>query len=119
MKGLGKSLLAGLAAGATAALLGYGIARLFISGDDPGRHALGITLILAFLAGTVTCGVAAARFSPGKAFGTASVAALCFESILLIVARPGLGLRALAIAFAVAMFFALIGAFIGLPRKTP
>ena len=116
MKGLGKSLLAGLGAGALAGLLGYGIARLYLH-DDPERYALSIMLILAFLAGTVTCGVAAARLNPPKAFNTAIVAALCFEVILLIVARPGLGLRAVAVALVVAVLFALIGAFIGLPRN--
>jgi hypothetical protein len=117
MIGLGKSLLAGLIAGSMGALFGYGVARLFIGGDDPERYALSVMLILTFLAGTVTCGVAAARFNPPKPFNTAIVAALCFETILLIVARPGLGFRALAIAFGVAVFFALIGAFIGLPRN--
>ncbi len=113
----GKVLLAGLVAGAIAALLGYGIASVLIKGDDPERHALGITLIVAFLAGTVTCGIAAARIHPAKAFGTALLAALAFEAILLIVARPGLNLRAAAIAFGAAALFALIGAFIGIPRK--
>jgi hypothetical protein len=45
------------------------------------------------------------------------LAALAFEAILLIVARPGLSLRAAAIAFGAAALFALIGAFIGIPRK--
>jgi hypothetical protein len=42
---------------------------------------------------------------------------VCFEAILIIVARPGLNLRTGAIAFAAAVFFALIGALIGLPRN--
>jgi hypothetical protein len=42
---------------------------------------------------------------------------LCFEVVLLIVARPGLNLRSGAVAFVAAVFFALIGAVIGLPRK--
>ncbi len=113
----GKALLAGLIVGGLAALLSYGIAEVLIKGDDPERHALGITLIVAFFVGTVTCGIAAARIHPAKAFGTALLAALAFEAILLIVARPGLNLRAVAIAFGAAALFALIGAFIGLPRK--
>lgn len=113
----GKALLAGLVAGAVAALLGYGIATVLIKGDDPERHALGITLILAFFVGTLSCGIAAARIQPAKAFGTAVLAALAFEAILLIVARPGLSLRAAAIAFGAAALFALIGALIGKPRK--
>ena len=116
MIGLGKTLLAGLVAAAIAALIGYGIATALIKGDDPERHALGITLILAFFVGTVSCGIAAARIHPAKAFGTAVLAALAFETILLIVARPGLNLRAAALAFGAAALFALIGAFIGIPR---
>jgi hypothetical protein len=113
----GKVLLAGLVAGTIAALLGYGIASLLIRGDDPERHALGITLILAFFVGTLSCGIAAARIQPAKAFGTALLAALAYEAILLIIARPGLSLRAVAIAFGAAALFALIGALIGIPRK--
>ena len=117
MMSFGKVLLAGLVAGAIAALIGYGIASVLIKGDDPERHALGITLILAFFVGTLSCGIAAARIQPGNAFGTAVLAALAFEAILLIVARPGLSLRAAAIAFGAASLFALIGALIGIPRK--
>ena len=117
MKGLGKALLAGLVAGAIAGLITYGIAALIWKGIDPERHALSLTLIVTFLFGTVACGIAAARLYPSKAFATAAVAAICFEVILLIVARPGLSLRAGAIAFAAAVFFALIGAVIGLPRR--
>lgn len=118
MKALGKALLAGLVAGAVAGLIAYAIGRMIWGDADPDRHALGLTLILVFLIGSVTCGVAAARFDPAKAFGNAAIAALCFEVIVLVVARPGLSLRAGAIAFAVAVFFALIGAFIGLPRRS-
>jgi hypothetical protein len=114
---VGKALLAGLIAGTIAALISYGIASALIQGDDPERHALGLTLIVAFFAGSVTCGIAAARIQPAKAYGTAVLAALAFEAILLIVARPGLSLRAAAIAFGAAALFALIGAFIGIPRK--
>ena len=117
MQGLGKAILAGLVAGAIAALIAYGIGRVIWGGNDPERHALGLTLIATFLAGSVTCGIAAARFNPMKAFGNAAIAALCFEVVLIVVARPGLNLRTGAIAFAVAVFFALIGAFIGLPRR--
>jgi hypothetical protein len=117
MKQIGQALLAGLIAGAIAALIGYGIGAVIWRGGDPERHALGLMLIATFLAGTVTCGIAAARFNPSRAFGSAAITALCFEAILLIVARPGLNPRAIAIAFAVAVFFALIGAVIGLPRK--
>ena len=60
MKELGKVLLAGLVAGAIAALVGYAIGWMIWGGNDPERHALGLTLILTFLAGSVTCGVAAA-----------------------------------------------------------
>ena len=118
MKDFGKALLAGLVVGALAGVVAYGIGALIWQGGDPERHALGLTLILTFLAGTVACGVAAARFSPSRAFRNAAGAALCFEIILLVVARPGLSVRAGAIAFTVAVFFALIGALIGLPRKS-
>src|SRR5262245_66348171 len=118
MQGLGKSILAGLIAGAIAALIGYGAGWMIWGGNDPERHALGLMLILTFLTGSVTCGVAAARLNPAKAFGNAAIAALCFEVILIVVARPGLNLRAGAVAFSVAVFFALIGAFIGLPRRS-
>jgi hypothetical protein len=117
MKSLGKALLAGLVAGAIAALVGYAIGAMIWRGDDPERHALGLTLILTFLAGSVTCGIAAARLNPANAFRHAALAALGFEVVLLVVARPGLNLRAGVIAFAVAVFFALIGALIGLPRR--
>ena len=117
MNRLGKALLAGLAAGVIGALVGYGVTEIFVKGDDPERLALSIMLVLAFLSGTVTCGIAAARFDREKPFVTALLAALAFEAILLIVARPGLSLRAIAIAFGAAAFFALIGAFIGLPRR--
>ena len=113
----GKTLLAGLIAGGTAALLGYGIGSMLWKDPDPEKKALGITLILAFFAGTLTCGIAAARFHAAKAYGTAVLAALAFEAILLIIARPGLSLRAVAIALGAAALFALIGAFIGFPRK--
>jgi hypothetical protein len=116
MRGLGKSILAGLIAGSIAGVITYGICALIWKGVDPERHALSISLIVTFLFGTVSCGIAAARVHPTRAFSNATVAALCFEIILLIVARPGLGLRAVVIAFAAAVFFALIGAFIGLPR---
>jgi hypothetical protein len=116
MTGLGKSILAGLIIGAVAGLITYGICALIWNGVDPERHALSITLIVTFLFGTVSCGIAAARFQPMKAFSNAALAAMCFEVILLIVARPGLNLRAAIIAFAAAVFFALIGAVIGLPR---
>jgi hypothetical protein len=49
---------------------------------------LSLTLIVTFLFGTVTAAIAAARLSPMKAFGNAAIAALCFEVILIIVARP-------------------------------
>jgi hypothetical protein len=117
MKELGKALLAGLVAGAIAALVGYAIGWMIWGTEDPERHALGLTLILTFFVGSVTCGIAAARLRPMQAFGSAAIVAIGFEIILLVVARPGLNLRAGAIAFAVAVFFALIGAFIGLPRK--
>jgi hypothetical protein len=117
MIGLGKTLLCGLVAGALAALLGYGIGAMIWKGDDPEHNALGLTLILAFFVGTVTCGIAAPRFNPPKPYSIAVVAALCFEAILLIIARPGLSVRALAIAFGAAALFAAIGAFIGIPRK--
>ena len=116
MNAFGKTLLTGLAAGVIGALLGYGVTELFVKGDDPERIALSIMLVLTFLAGTVTCGIAAARFSQVNPFSTAVLAALAFEAILLIVARPGLSVRAIIIALVVAMGFASIGAFIGLPR---
>lgn len=117
MNAFGKTLLTGLAAGAIGAGVGYGGAKLFVGGDDPERIALSAMLILTFLAGTVTCGVAAARFDRTRPFTTAVLAALAFEAILLIVARPGLSIRAIIIALVVAMAFASIGAFIGLPRR--
>ncbi len=113
----GKTLLAGLSAAGLAALLGYGIGAMLWKGADPENKALGLTLILAFFFGTLACGIAAARFHAARAFGTAVLAAMAFEVILLIVARPGLNLRAAALAFAAAALFALIGAFIALPRK--
>jgi hypothetical protein len=119
MNAFGKSLLAGLLAGTIGALLGYGAAALFIKGDDPERIRASVMLGLAFLAGTMTCGVAAARFRPTRAFSTAVPAALAFGAVLLIVARPGLNPRALAIACGAAALFALIGALIGLPVKEP
>ena len=118
MKGLGKAVLSGLIAGAVAGLITYGISAMIWKGVDPERHALSITLIVTFLFGTVSCGIAAARLHPMKAFSNAALAAVCFEVILLIVARPGLSLRAVIIAFAAAVFFALIGAVIGLPRRS-
>jgi hypothetical protein len=117
LKPFGKALLAGLIAGAIAALIGYMLGALFWKGDDPEKKALGLTLILAFFAGTLTCGISAARFHPARAYATAVLAALAFEAILLIVARPGLNPRAAAIAFGTAALFALIGAFIGIPRR--
>jgi hypothetical protein len=117
MKGLGKALLSGLIAGAVAGLITYGVSAMIWKGVDPERHALSLTLIVTFLIGTVVCGIAAARLNPPKAFATAAVAALCFEVILIVVARPGLNLRSGAVAFAAAVFFALIGALIGLPRR--
>jgi len=117
MNQFGKSLLAGLVAGAIGALLGYGCAALFVKGDDPERIRATVMLGLTFLAGTVTCGIAAARFNPTRAFSTALLAALAFEAILLIVARPGLNLRVMAIAFGAACLFALVGALIGQPGK--
>jgi hypothetical protein len=119
MNPFGKSLLAGLVAGMIAALLGYGGAALFVNGDDPENIRASVMLGLTFLAGSVTCGVAAARFRPQKAFSTAVLAALTFEAILLVIARTGLNWRALALAFGVASLFGLIGAFIGLPRTKP
>ena len=116
MNGLGKAVLAGLIVGAIAGLITYGVSALIWQGPDPERHALSLTLIVTFLFGTVTCGIAAARLSPMKAFGNAALAALCFEVILIIVARPGLNPRTGAVAFGAAMLFALIGAWIGLPR---
>ncbi|HET9865378.1 MAG TPA: hypothetical protein VFP37_18210 [Steroidobacteraceae bacterium] len=116
MKEIGKALLAALVAGAIAGIAGYAIGILIWSVEDPERHALGLTLILTFLAGTLTCGIAAARINRSKAFADAAIAAVCFEVVLLVVARPGLNPRVLVIAFLVAVFFALIGAFIGLPR---
>ena len=118
MKGLGNSALAGLVVGAVAGLITYGICALIWKGVDPERHALSITLIVTFLFGTVSCGIAAARIHPEKAFSNAALAAMCFEVILLIVARPGLSLRAVIIAFVAAVLFALIGALIGLPRRS-
>lgn len=117
MNPFARSLLAGLLAGAIAALLGFGAGKLFVHGEDPERIALSLMLILSFLAGTITCGFVAARSDPIRAFRTAIFASLSFEAILLVVARPGLGGRAIAIALAVAAFFASISAFIGLPRK--
>ena len=117
MNGLGKAVLSGVVAGAIAGLITYGVSALIWKGVDPERHALSLLLIVTFLVGTVTCGIAAARFNPAQAFGNAALAALCFEVILLIVARPGLNLRSGAVAFAAAVFFALIGAVIGLPRR--
>jgi hypothetical protein len=119
MTGLGKAILAGLIAGAIAGLITYGVSALIWKGVDPERHALSLTLIVTFLFGTVTCGIAAARFNPPQAFGNAALAAIGFEVVLLVVARPGLNLRAAVIAFAAAVLFALIGAAIGLPRKAP
>ena len=118
MKGLGKSLLAALIVSAVAGLLTYGVTAMIWKGVDPERHALSITLIVTFLFGTVTCGIASARIVPAKAFSHAAITALCFEVILIVVARPGLNLRTGAIAFAAAVFFALIGALIGLPRRS-
>jgi hypothetical protein len=109
-------VLSGLIAGAVAGLITYAVSALIWKGVDPERHALSLTLIVTFLVGTVSCGIAAARLNPPKAFATAALAALCFEIILIIVARPGLNLRTGAVAFAAAVFFALIGAVIGRPR---
>lgn len=117
MKGLGKALLSGLIAGAVAGLVTYGVSAMIWRGVDPERHALSVTFIVMFLFGTVTCGIAAARRNPTQAFSVAAVAAICFEIILIVVARPGLNLRTGAVAFGAAVLFALIGALIGLPRK--
>ena len=117
MNPFAKALLCGLAAGAIGALLGYGVTKLFMKGDDPERIALSVMLVLTFLSGTVTCGVTAARFDRSRPFSTAVLAALAFEAILLIVARPGLSVRAITIAMLVAMGFASIGAFIGFSRR--
>lgn len=118
MKELGKSLLAGLIAGAFAGLVTYGISEMIWKGVDPERHALSLTLIVTFLFGTVACGIAAARFNPRMAFGNAALAAIGFEIILIVVARPGLNPRAAGVAFAAAVLFALIGAVIGKPRSS-
>lgn len=117
MNPFAKALLSGLAVGAVAALTGFLVGKLFVRGADPERIAHSLMLIFAFLAGTIACGITAARINPAKAFSTAALAALCFEVILLVVARPGLSPRIMTIAIVVAMFFALISAFIGLPRK--
>ena len=119
MKGFGKTLLAGLLAGAIAGLVTYGISALIWKGVDPERHALSITLIVTFLFGTVACGIAAARISASNAFSRAALAAVGFEIILIVVARPGLNPRTGIVAFAAAVIFALIGAFIALPRRNP
>ena len=117
MNPFGKSLLAGLLAGLVGGLLGYGCAALFVKGDDPERIRASVMLGLAFLGGTLSCGIVAARLRPTRTIPTAVAAALAFEAILLIVARPGLNPRALAIAFGAAAVFAVIGALVGSPGK--
>jgi len=118
MRGLGKSLLAGIIAGAIAGLVTYGITAMIWKGVDPERHALSITLIVTFLFGTVTCGIAAARLNPPRAFATAAVAVICFEIVLIV----GLRYRNVAIRnfmlSAVAVFLGRPGALIGLPRRS-
>ena len=113
MNPFGKTLLVGLAAGAMAAALGYGVVALFMKGEDPERIRVTAMLAMAFFVGTLSCGIAAARIVPGRRLATGVIAALAFEAILLIVARPGLNLRVLAMAFAFAAFFASIGTLIG------
>jgi Na+/melibiose symporter-like transporter len=113
MKPFGKTLLAGLVAGIVAALIGYAVGAALVKGEDVERTALSLTLVLAFLAGTLTCGITAPRFDTASPYLTAVLAALAFEAILLVVARPGLSFRAIVIAFAATTFLALIGAFAG------
>ena len=117
MRAFGKALLAGLLAGGIAALIAFTLASMLVRGDDPERIRLGATLAAAFLCGTVACGFAAARFERVHPFRTATIAAVVFEVILMLVARPGLGIRVIAVAMGAAALFALIGAFIGLPRR--
>ena len=113
MNPFGKTLLAGLAAGALAAALGYGVVALILKGDDPERMRVTAMLGMAFFVGTLSCGIAAARFHPSRSLATGVIAALAFEAILLIVARPGLNVRVLALAFAFAAFMASIGTLLG------
>jgi hypothetical protein len=117
MKGFGKALLVGPLVGGIAALIAFTLATLLVQGDDPERIRLGATLAAAFLCGTVACGFSAARFERVHPFRTATLAAVAFEVILMLVARPGLGVRVIAVAMGAAALFALIGAFMGMPRR--
>lgn len=117
LRPFGKALLAGVLAGGSVALIAAGAGALFVK-DDPEQVVRSVVLILAFLSGTVTAGFFAARFNPTRPFATALLAAIAFEATLLIVARPGLSLRALVIAMLCAALFGFSGALIGKPGKS-
>ena len=117
LRPFGMAVLAGVLVGGAVALVAAGIGALFVK-NDPGQVVRSVVLILAFLSGTVTAGFRAARLNPARPFATAVLAAIAFEAVLLIVARPGLSFRAVVIALLVASAFGIGGALIGKTGKT-
>jgi len=117
LRPFGMAVLAGVLVGGAVALITAGLGALFIK-NDPEQVVRSVVLILAFLSGTVTAGFRAARLNPARPFVTAVLAAIAFEAVLLIVARPGLSFRAVVIALLVASAFGIGGALIGRSEKT-
>ena len=116
LRQVGMALLAGVLAGGGIALVTWLVGALLVK-DDPERVVRSVVLILAFLAGTITAGIRAARVNPARPFSTAVLAAIAVEAVLLIVARPGLSVRAIVIALLVASAFGVGGALIGKTEK--
>jgi hypothetical protein len=112
LRQVGMALLAGVLVGGGVALVTWLIGALLVK-DDPERVVRSVVLILAFLTGTITAGFRAARLNPARPFATAVLAAIACEAVLLIVARPGLSVRAIVIALLVASAFGVGGALIG------
>ena len=116
LRPIGMALLTGVLIGGAVALIAWGIGSMLVK-NDPERIVRSVVLVLAFLTGTVTAGFRAARLAPARPFATALLAAIAFEAVLLIVARPGLSLRAIVIALLVASAFGIGGALIGKTEK--
>jgi len=118
LRPFGMAVLAGVVVGGGVALVAAGIGALLVK-NDPEQVVRSVVLILGFLSGTVTAGFRAARLSPARPFATAVLAAIAFEAVLLIVARPGLSVRAVVIALLVASAFGIGGALIGRTAQKP
>jgi len=116
LRPIGMALLAGVLVGGAVALIAAVVGGMLVK-DDPERVVRSVVLILAFLSGTIVAGFRAARLNPARPFSTAVLAAIAFEALVLIVARPGLSFRAIVIALLVAAVFGISGALIGKTEK--